>query len=162
MWSRFLTLATPTDGLHHRLRIACLIVWAFAWIACAQGASADQALRIWFDAPANDWEREGLPIGNGAMGAVIQGGLELDTLQFNEKTLWTGGPGSTQGYDFGLPRESRRAAGPLARRGATCLKRQQPDRQEKGPRAAGRIVFISFCRGAGTRTRDLCVPNAAR
>lgn len=63
-------------------------------------------LTIRFDAPASDWEREALPIGNGAMGAMIVGGVDEDRLQFNEKTLWTGGPGSKQGYDFGWPERS--------------------------------------------------------
>ena len=67
-------------------------------------------LTIRFDAPANDWEREALPIGNGAMGAMIVGGVDEDRLQFNEKTLWTGGPGSRQGYDFGWPERSSAAA----------------------------------------------------
>src|SRR5688500_9057862 len=63
-------------------------------------------LTIRFDAPASDWEREALPIGNGALGAMIVGGVAEDRLQFNEKTLWTGGPGSRQGYDFGWPERS--------------------------------------------------------
>lgn len=67
-------------------------------------------LAIAFDRPATDWEREGLPIGNGAMGAVISGGVEQDIIQFNEKTLWTGGPGSVRGYDFGIPAESQASA----------------------------------------------------
>lgn len=66
-------------------------------------------LTIGFDAPASDWEREALPIGNGAMGAMIVGGVDEDHLQFNEKTLWTGGPGSRQGYDFGWPARSTAA-----------------------------------------------------
>ncbi len=65
---------------------------------------ADQ--RLWFDHPAQNWETEGLPIGNGALGAVITGEIEKEQLQFNEKTLWTGGPGS-DGYDFGLPEKTR-------------------------------------------------------
>ncbi|MFO1388910.1 glycosyl hydrolase family 95 catalytic domain-containing protein [Cellvibrio sp.] len=69
--------------------------------------AAEPALKISFDQPAANWEREGLPIGNGAMGAVVMGGVEIDRLQFNEKTLWTGGPGSKQGYDFGIPSESQ-------------------------------------------------------
>jgi alpha-L-fucosidase 2 len=107
MWSRFLTLATPAKFRSCWLRISFLIVWAFAGAISANAATADQGLRIWFDQPASDWEREGLPIGNGAMGAVILGGIATDTIQFNEKTLWTGGPGSVQGYDFGWPKEPR-------------------------------------------------------
>jgi alpha-L-fucosidase 2 len=86
-----------------------LAVFGPAWSAYAAPVD-DGSLRLWFDRPAADWEREGLPIGNGAMGAVVQGGIERDVLQFNEKTLWTGGPGSAEGYDFGLPEQPRTGA----------------------------------------------------
>jgi alpha-L-fucosidase 2 len=72
-------------------------------------------LSIWFDEPAADWESEGLPIGNGAMGAVIAGGVQRDLIQFNEKTLWTGGPGA-EGYDFGWPEKPQTAALQQARK----------------------------------------------
>ncbi|WP_438493449.1 glycosyl hydrolase family 95 catalytic domain-containing protein [Streptomyces asiaticus] len=55
---------------------------------------------LWYAKPAADWEKEALPIGNGAMGAMVSGGVGEEKLQFNEKTLWTGGPGSA-GYNFG-------------------------------------------------------------
>jgi alpha-L-fucosidase 2 len=58
-------------------------------------------LVLWYDEPAAEWEAQALPIGNGALGAMVFGGVAVETVQFNEKTLWTGGPGSEQGYDFG-------------------------------------------------------------
>jgi alpha-L-fucosidase 2 len=64
-------------------------------------------LGLWYTAPAADWESEALPIGNGASGAMVFGGIETEHLQLNEKTLWTGGPGSQQGYDFGNWRDPR-------------------------------------------------------
>ncbi|WP_406099612.1 glycosyl hydrolase family 95 catalytic domain-containing protein [Streptomyces sp. NBC_01013] len=54
-----------------------------------------------YRAPAAGWERESLPIGGGALGASVHGTLASELLTVNEKTLWTGGPGSAQGYDFG-------------------------------------------------------------
>ncbi|MEV0384794.1 glycoside hydrolase N-terminal domain-containing protein [Nonomuraea sp. NPDC050643] len=57
-------------------------------------------LTLWYDQPATDWETQALPIGNGPLGAMVFGGVASERLQFNEKTLWTGGPG-TPGYDFG-------------------------------------------------------------
>lgn len=80
-----------------------------AAIAAPQNAITAPPLSVWFDRPANDWESEGLPIGNGAMGAVIAGGVSRDLIQFNEKTLWTGGPGA-EGYDFGWPKQAKAAA----------------------------------------------------
>lgn len=65
---------------------------------------------LWYAAPAADWEREALPIGNGALGAMVFGTLASERLQFNEKTLWTGGPGSVQGYDHGNWRAPRPGA----------------------------------------------------
>ena len=67
------------------------------------GQTAWASPLLWFNSPASDWEQEGMPIGNGAMGAVIFGGVEQEVLQLNEKTLWEGGPGSKQGYDYGVP-----------------------------------------------------------
>ena len=82
--------------------------WLAICLACGGiglARAADASLVISFDRAADDWERETLPIGNGAMGAAVQGGVLRDRLQFNEKTLWTGGPGSAAGYDFGIPAE---------------------------------------------------------
>ncbi|MBE1489381.1 glycosyl hydrolase family 95 catalytic domain-containing protein [Plantactinospora soyae] len=64
-------------------------------------ASADDALTLWYDEPAADWETQALPIGNGALGGMVFGRVGAETVQFNEKSLWTGGPGSAGGYNFG-------------------------------------------------------------
>jgi len=64
------------------------------------------AMSLWYDEPATDWESKSLPIGNGALGMSVFGGVQNELLQFNEKSLWTGGPGSP-GYDFGNWREPR-------------------------------------------------------
>ena len=93
------------------------------------GARAQSgALTLWYDAPAADWERNGLPIGNGAMGAMLLGGVAVDDIQFNEKTLWTGGPGAAGGYDFGWPQASVTAD--VAKLRAMLLKnpRLEPER----------------------------------
>ncbi|WP_211239731.1 glycoside hydrolase family 95 protein [Jiangella gansuensis] len=74
---------------------------AGALAAAGSGATADDALTLWYDEPATSWESQTLPIGNGALGASVFGSVAAERLQFNEKTLWTGGPGSVQGYDFG-------------------------------------------------------------
>ncbi len=42
-------------------------------------------------AAAERWV-EAYPIGNGHMGAMIYGGVERERVQFNEDTVWTGGP----------------------------------------------------------------------
>lgn len=93
--------STLAHGIYAVMLVLCLCV--------SHWAAAAVPLSIWFGQPASDWEREGLPIGNGAMGAVIAGGVQHDLIQFNEKTLWTGGPGA-EGYDFGWPEQPQIAA----------------------------------------------------
>jgi alpha-L-fucosidase 2 len=53
--------------------------------------NASSKLELWYDAPAAEWT-DALPIGNGRLGAMVYGGVPRERLQFNEDTLWTGGP----------------------------------------------------------------------
>ena len=57
-------------------------------------ADTPDDLTLWYDKPATDWETQALPIGNGALGAMVFGGVDSEQIQFNEKSLWTGGPGA--------------------------------------------------------------------
>ena len=47
---------------------------------------------LYYKRPATVWT-EALPIGNGRLGAMVFGGVELERLQLNEDTLWSGPPG---------------------------------------------------------------------
>lgn len=73
-----------------------------------EGEQGSNALVLWYERPARTdykgWEQQALPIGNGYMGAKIFGGIRREQIQFNEKTLWTGGPG-TPGYALGNTRD---------------------------------------------------------
>ncbi|MEU8362096.1 glycoside hydrolase N-terminal domain-containing protein [Nonomuraea sp. NPDC048882] len=92
----------PRRRLNSALLAALLLATGLP--ASAQAVSEDRKtpddLTLWYDKPATDWETQALPIGNGPLGAMIFGGVASERIQFNEKTLWTGGPGSP-GYDFG-------------------------------------------------------------
>ncbi len=57
--------------------------------------------QLQYDAPAADWEREALPIGNGFLGAMVFGGVADERVQINEHTLWSGGPGADPAYNGG-------------------------------------------------------------
>lgn len=57
---------------------------------CGRYTSA-QTIKLWYKQPAKKWT-DALPIGNGRLGAMIFGGVDEDRIQFNEQTLWTGGP----------------------------------------------------------------------
>lgn len=60
---------------------------------------------LWYTLPAtaynvsNKWMEYSLPIGNGEFGASIFGGVKVDEIQFNEKTLWSGTSTDNAGYD---------------------------------------------------------------
>lgn len=48
-------------------------------------------LTLWYKTPANAWE-EALPVGNGRLGAMVFGYTDCERIQFNENTLYSGGP----------------------------------------------------------------------
>jgi len=62
---------------------------AFATARITQ-ADASGQLHLWYDRPAISWMTEALPIGNGPMGAMLFGGTDIERIQFNEISLWTG------------------------------------------------------------------------
>ncbi|MFW6170475.1 MAG: glycosyl hydrolase family 95 catalytic domain-containing protein [Planctomycetota bacterium] len=53
---------------------------------------------LWYPAPAEDWEKEALPIGNGSLGGMIFGGIDREHIQFNQDTLWIGDEEDTGSY----------------------------------------------------------------
>ncbi|MDO3381745.1 glycosyl hydrolase family 95 catalytic domain-containing protein [Gilvimarinus algae] len=111
-----------------RTLLLTMILWPFGVTRAAE------PLSLWFDQPVSDWEREALPIGNGAQGAVIFGGVERERIQLNEKTLWEGGPGSKGGYTFGWPEEGNQHA---------ALAKVQKTLEEQGsmtPEAAAELM----------------------
>jgi hypothetical protein len=42
---------------------------------------------MWYTTPAAEW-KEGLPIGNGALAAMVLGGVEQDRVALNHEWLW--------------------------------------------------------------------------
>jgi alpha-L-fucosidase 2 len=53
-------------------------------------ARSDDSLLLWYGQPATSWMTEALPIGNGPMGAMLFGGTDIERIQFNEISLWSG------------------------------------------------------------------------
>ena len=52
-----------------------------------------QEHRLWYQQPAKHW-LEALPIGNSALGAMVYGGTDVEEIQLNEETFWSGSPHS--------------------------------------------------------------------
>ncbi|MEQ9437884.1 MAG: glycoside hydrolase N-terminal domain-containing protein [Cyclobacteriaceae bacterium] len=59
-------------------------------------------LRLWYTAHASDWMLEALPFGNGYMGAMYFGSPQEEHIQFTEESLWAGGPGANDDYQYGI------------------------------------------------------------
>ena len=54
-------------------------------------SSAYSQLQLWYTEPAKQWE-ETLPLGNGRLGMMPDGGLATEKLVLNDITLWSGAP----------------------------------------------------------------------
>ncbi|REE00152.1 glycoside hydrolase family 95 protein [Marinoscillum furvescens] len=77
-----------------------ILLFISGLIACKQ-EGADQPktpLTIWFDAPTTKWN-EGLPIGNGSLGAMFYGSPDREIICMNEETIWSG----EKQYDRDMP-----------------------------------------------------------
>ncbi|MDR6551690.1 glycoside hydrolase family 95 protein [Paenibacillus qinlingensis] len=57
-------------------------------------------MKLWYDRPASNWS-QGLPIGNGRLGAMIYGGVGHETWSLTELTYWSGKPESLSGSSKG-------------------------------------------------------------
>src|SRR6266404_8862341 len=57
-----------------------------------------QPLTLQYTRPAEDWQSQALPIGNGRLGAMVFGGAAQEHLQLNEISLWTGDEKDTGRY----------------------------------------------------------------
>lgn len=68
-----------------------LYLMVFATAACSDGPVANSDLSYHFDAPASRWE-ETIPLGNGRIGMMPDGGVELESIVLNESSMWSGSP----------------------------------------------------------------------
>ncbi len=70
------------------------IILAATSLALAEPAP----LTLWYDSPAQDWQSQALPIGNGRLGAMVFGGVDEERIQLNVDSLWTGDENVSGGY----------------------------------------------------------------
>ena len=87
------------------IRHFTLALLTFLWLTDVSKLSAQSFPRIWYLQPAdasvqdrksgwgNDPEwLKALPLGNGFLGAMVYGDVQMERIQLNEKSLWSGGP----------------------------------------------------------------------
>ena len=58
----------------------------------------DPPLRVWYDRPAGQWE-ETLPLGNGRLGMMPDGGVTREKIVLNDITLWSGAPQDANNHE---------------------------------------------------------------
>src|SRR5882762_8979589 len=74
--------------------------YLFIIVALSIGAVsfAQQPLKLWYDKPAQVWE-ETLPLGNGRLGMMPDGGVTTEKVVLNDITLWSGSPQDANNYN---------------------------------------------------------------
>ncbi len=72
------------------MRSLTIILIIVLFSACSYHEETSN-LKLWYEQPAEAWT-DALPVGNGRLGAMVYGGVEKEYIQFNEETLWKGGP----------------------------------------------------------------------
>jgi len=120
-----------------RFRIMRFIFMPFSFVlflSLFQVADATEALNpettLWYAEPAENWQHEALPIGNGRIGAMIFGRVSHERIALNEETVWSGEPHewNREGASEALPEIRRllvegenKAAEKLVRQSFTCV-----------------------------------------
>jgi alpha-L-fucosidase 2 len=78
--------------------------------------ASDTDLR--YTTPAQNWEKEALPIGNGRLGGMVFSDPQRERIQFNEDSLWIGDESDTGSYqafgDIFVELDGAKAADPVA------------------------------------------------
>jgi alpha-L-fucosidase 2 len=76
-----------------RLSAACcaIVLFTSSLFGAASLLADPGPMILRYDKPASQWV-EALPIGNGRLGAMVFGGTERERIQFNDDTLFSGGP----------------------------------------------------------------------
>jgi len=84
-----------------KVRLDKILVILFV-LNTLSSAASDNNAKLWYEYPASDWNTQALHIGNGYMGASFYGGVKEERFDISEKTMWTGGPGENEKYNYGI------------------------------------------------------------
>lgn len=76
-----------------------LVLFLLLSFLISNSASARQKpFKLWYDKPASRWE-ETLPLGNGRLGMMPDGGVNKEQVVLNDITLWSGAPQDANNYE---------------------------------------------------------------
>lgn len=89
-YREFIRIFIGTNHTIMRLRHIYTIFLTLFTTSCTNSTGQlDPEHTIWFDKPASIWE-ETLPLGNGRLGMMPDGGIDRETIVLNEISLWSG------------------------------------------------------------------------
>ncbi|UIR54815.1 glycoside hydrolase N-terminal domain-containing protein [Sphingobacterium sp. SRCM116780] len=120
------------DHLNHFRIIICMLLFLSSGKIFGQNTD----LKLWYRQPAKQWE-ETLPLGNGKIGMMPDGGLQTEQLVLNDITLWSGSPQDANNDEAGNYLDSIRS---LIKKGKNDLAQQLIDQHFvcKGPGSGGK------------------------
>ena len=78
--------------------IKYLYALLFIFVLISAVKAQDTALKTWYTKPAAQWE-ETLPLGNGRLGMMPDGGVLHENIVLNDITLWSGAPQDANNYE---------------------------------------------------------------
>ena len=64
-------------------------LFAMLLVAFCTTTAVSQPHRMWYSKPSSHW-LEALPVGNSHLGAMVYGGTDVEEIQLNEETFWSG------------------------------------------------------------------------
>ncbi|RDC57338.1 glycoside hydrolase family 95 protein [Pedobacter chinensis] len=64
----------------------------------SRSVAQTKPFKLWYDKPASRWE-ETLPLGNGRLGMMPDGGIKNEQIVLNDITLWSGAPQDANNYE---------------------------------------------------------------
>ena len=71
--------------------LALGVVSPFAQAQAEQVPDQSGGQELWYSKPAERW-LEALPVGNGRLGGMVYGGMQLERIALSESTAWSGAP----------------------------------------------------------------------
>lgn len=94
-FNEFINTNAPNRQPTPMITSRALMTWlAIAMLTGGLGravAATGHELTLWYDRPASQWA-EALLVGNGRLGGMVHGGVEKETIDLNEDTVWSGSP----------------------------------------------------------------------
>ena len=69
-----------------------IVLSALMSLIVANGFSQSTNLKLWYNQPAKKVWEAALPIGNGRLAAMVYGNTDIEIIQLNESSVWSGGP----------------------------------------------------------------------